>query len=416
MTSHWPLASAYGAQQRVLNIGRLLSRLGSVSFVIVPSEHEDEETRRRTESEFEVCRVIRPSPAALDKSLRLRDRLRHEFDATYMATDPYAVSQADRNAMQKLLQQYDLVWVHTIRTVNWFRFYRWPHSILDVDDLPSRTYQSAAQSGDRVARRLLDLRMAWIWHRRERMFQKRFDVLVVCSEDDRRYLGMKERIHVVPNGSPHIAPRTRVPSELLRVGFIGNCEFMPNEEGIKWFIRNVWPTIKRQFPTVQLRIVGRSSDGYLTKLGPDIVGLGWLQDPGSEIATWSAMIVPIRVGSGTRVKVAEGFARKCPVVATPLGAFGYDVHNAEEILLADNPGEFASACIRLLSGPQLGDALCERAHKKFLERWTWDSFESTLGTAVQECLARSRSVHSRQVTTAPATGGTVEIAGGSSTE
>jgi glycosyltransferase involved in cell wall biosynthesis len=164
---------------------------------------------------------------------------------------------------------------------------------------------------------------------------------------------------------------------------------MPNEDGGKWFIRDVWPIIKREFPHVQLRLVGLGSEGYLTKLGPDITGMGWLADPGGEIASWSAMIVPIKAGAGTRVKVAEGFARRCPVVATTIGAFGYDVENGREVLLADRADDFASACIRLLRNPELGEALSERAHKRFLERWTWDSFESTVGKVVQECLARS---------------------------
>ena len=158
---------------------------------------------------------------------------------------------------------------------------------------------------------------------------------------------------------------------------------MPNEEGAKWFIRDVWPMIKREFPRAQLRLVGRGSEGYLTKLGPDIVGLGWLEDPGDEIASWSAMIVPIKVGAGTRVKVAEGFARRCPVVATTIGAFGYDVENGRDVLLADRADDFASACLLLLRDPELGQALSERAHKRFLEQWTWNSFESTVGTVVR---------------------------------
>ena len=265
-----------------------------------------------------------------------------------------AISTAQK--CKQLIQQHDLVWVHTIRTANWFRIYRWPHSVLDVDDLQSSTHRSVAQSCVNPGSGLINLRRAWIWRRRERTFQERFDVMTVCSEDDRRYLGVRERIHVIPNGAHLLTVRPRAFSELPRIGLIGNCEFMPNEEGIKWFIRDVWALIKRQFPHVQLRLVGRRSDGYLTKLGPDIVGLGWLEDPGDEIATWSAMIVPIKVGSGTRVKLAEGFARKCPVVATTIGAFGYDVDNGEEILLADRADDFASACTLLLRNPQLGEA------------------------------------------------------------
>ena len=266
------------------------------------------------------------------------------------------LAKPDRAALQELIQQHDVVWVHTIRTAHWFRIYRWPHSVLDVDDLPSRQRISRRRSRAAVhVRRLLDLRMSWIWRRRERMFPDRFDVLTVCSEDDRRYLGRPERIHVIPNGAP---PPGSAPSRLFGGAkdwlSSGIAHSRPMRMGLKWFIRDVWPMIKREFPRAQLRLVGRGSEGYLTKLGPDITGLGWLEDPGDEIASWSAMIVPIKVGAGTRVKVAEGFARRCPVVATTIGAFGYDVENGRELLLADRADDFASACILLLRNPELG--------------------------------------------------------------
>jgi glycosyltransferase involved in cell wall biosynthesis len=390
VTSHWPLAPAYGAQQRVLNVGRLLNRFGDVSFVIVPSDQEDEETARQTRREFEVRSIIRPLPVAPDRPFaRLFQRFRHEFDPTYMATDPYVISEPDQIGLQELIQQHDLVWVHTIRTAQWFRIYRWPHSVLDVDDLPSRPYQLPERSGGSLIRRALDLRMSLIWQRRERMLLERFDVLAVCSEEDRRYLGSSGRIHVIPNGAHPQKARSLTCSEVPRIGLLGNCTFAPNEDGAKWFIRDVWPMIKREFPRAELRLVGRGTDGYLTKLGSDITGLGWLENPADEIASWSAMIVPIKVGSGTRVKMAEGFARRCPIVATTIGAFGYDVKNEREALLADRADDFASACILLLRNPEFGEALSERAHKRFLERWTWDSFECTVGTAIQQCIARS---------------------------
>jgi polysaccharide biosynthesis protein PslH len=390
VTSHWPLAEAYGAQQRVLNIATLLSRFGDVSFVIVPTEHEDEETLRRTQRECEVRRIIRPLLAAPAKPfVRLRERFRHELDPTYLATDPYEVSEPDRAALQRLIQQHDVTWVHTIRTADWFRIYRWPHSVLDVDDLRSRSLRLAAETAESLITRLLYLRKSWIWRRHEQISLERFDVLSVCSEDDRQYLSRPERIHVIPNGAHPLPARPRAFSELPRIGLIGNCTYMPNEDGIKWFIRDVWPKIKREFPRAQLRLVGRGSEGYLAKLGPDIVGLGWLEDPGDEIGSWSAMIVPIKVGAGTRVKVAEGFARRCPIVATTVGIFGYGVENGREVLLADRADDFASACILLLRQPELGEVLAARAHKRFLEQWTWNSFASTVGTVVQECLARS---------------------------
>ncbi|HTR22509.1 MAG TPA: glycosyltransferase family 4 protein [Terriglobales bacterium] len=196
---------------------------------------------------------------------------------------------------------------------------------------------------------------------------------------------MAERTYVLPNGSNALLVPPRSYTEPPRVGFIGNCDFMPNREGLQWFIREIWPGIKRQMPTLSLRLVGRGSDSGVAKLGPDIVGLGWVEDPGNEIASWSVMIVPIKVGGGTRVKVAEGFARKCPIVATKLGAFGYGVQNGEEILLADRAEDFASSCLRVLKNPKLGEDIAQRAHTRFLREWTWEACENPIRKAIQQC-------------------------------
>jgi len=256
-----------------------------------------------------------------------------------------------------------------------------------VDDMPSRLYTTKARAGDSLARRLLDLRMSWIWRRRERLLPQRFNAITVCSEDDRRYLGKSAGIHVIPNGSDPPVPRLPCLGS-PRIGFLGNFAFAPNAEGVEWFIRDVWPRVKRNCPLAQLRLVGRDSDGYLAKLGPDIIGRGWLEDPSEEIASWSAMIVPIKRGSGTRVKIAEAFASKCPVVATTIGAFGYEVIDGEEIFLADHADDFASACLTLLGDRKRAEAMSRKAYERFLERWTWSSFESTVGSAIEECLAR----------------------------
>jgi glycosyltransferase involved in cell wall biosynthesis len=391
VTSHWPLAPAYGAQQRVLNIGKLLAKFAEVSWVIAPSENEDEDTARRTMHEYHVRAVMRPTTStSVGLFTHPFQRLRHELDRSYIGTDNYIASASDRAKLQKLISEYDVVWMHTIRTAHWFRIDRWPHSVLDIDDLPSSAYRSRAQSNGSLQRRLNDRRMAWIWERRESSLLEQFDILAVCSEADKSCLRIAERIHVIPNGANlQPIPARRMPERPV-IGFIGNCRFTPNEHGLKWFIREVWPLVKRDMPSAQLRLVGSGSEGCLSTSGPDIVACGWLADPSEEIASWSAMIVPIKIGSGTRVKIADGFARKCPVVSTPFGAFGYDVANGGELMLADTPEDFAMACEQLIRCPSLGEGLAERAYARFLECWTWTSFQSTVETAVEQCLARTR--------------------------
>jgi glycosyltransferase involved in cell wall biosynthesis len=389
LTQHWPMAPTYGAQQRVLNTARLLSRFGRVSFVIVSIESEDKETERRTRDEFEVCRIMHPVQRRRgDLFQRLQHRLRCDLDPSYLATDQWGITDADRNTLLELIQKHDIIWIRSVTTANWCRIDRWPHSVLDADDLYSRLNLLSARNGRNLTKRLVDLRRSLIWLRREMFVISRFDVVTVCSDDDRRYLGGDERIHVIPNGFDPL-PSPRRGSSIPTLGFIGLFKYSPNVEGVRWFISDVWPLIKSELPCAQLRLVGRGSETFVTSNDAGVTGLGWMEDPTEEIALWSAMIVPINVGGGTRIKIVDGFARKCPVVSTTVGAFGYDVHDGEELLIADRAEDFASACVRLLRDPQFGEALSARAYRRFLQQWTWGSFEGSVGTVIHKCLAMS---------------------------
>lgn len=383
VTSHCPGASAYGAQIRVLNIGRILKQLGTVSLVIASSDDIDQRTLDKTRDEFEVRHIVRVKPDPLPNST---SRMRFELDPSFLNTNFSGVSESDRGIMLKMIDDYDVVWVHTIRTANEFRIYRWPHTVLDMDDVQSRVYESRTKADSGIMRSLLNYRMSYIWRQRESRLNDRFDVIGVCSENDRRYFGNDHRVQVIPNGfaRPTQIPK-RTPMVPVRFGFIGLCTYPPNREGVEWFIRDVWPMIKRNAPDARLRLVGLESDKDLPMMGPDIDGLGYLEDPGDEIATWTAMIVPIRFGGGTRIKIAEAFSRRCPVISTTMGAFGYEFRSGEELLLADSTQDFAAACLRLMTDRELAGRLSENAWRRFLGEWTWDAIGKSVAKAIQLC-------------------------------
>ena len=375
IVSHWPGAPTYGAQQRVLEIGRLLKRVGNVSLVVVDEHGYEKRSREKTEAEFNLARVVTVRSVS---SKGLRARLRHEFDAGYVS---HTADPSECQAVLNLASQHDLVWMHTIRTANLLGIYRWPHSVLDVDDIPSRVYQSSALVAASFARRVLDRRMSLIWRRREQRLAKRFDSMTVCSEDDRRYLGMNH-VRVLPNGFQRLSSVERCPTQPPRLGFIGTLRWGPNVDGVRWFCDNVWPRVKEQMPDAELRIIGEGTD-QTNGWGDKVVALGRVEEVGPEIATWSAMIVPIRTGGGTRIKVLEGFARTCPVVATKLGAFGYDIKDEEEAYIADEPDLFARRCIDLMKSPQVAEHMAAQAYRRFLKCWTWESYEDIVLAAVE---------------------------------
>ena len=127
-------------------------------------------------------------------------------------------------------------------------------------------------------------------------------------------------------------------------------------------------------------------------MGADVDLLGYLQDPTSEIETWRAMIVPIRIGGGTRVKIAHAFSRGCPVIATTLGAFGYDAVPGKHLLIADSPVRLANACLSLIQDPAKGAGIASAAWDLFVTRWTWDAIAPAVRGVVEAVLAETRGL------------------------
>jgi glycosyltransferase involved in cell wall biosynthesis len=100
--------------------------------------------------------------------------------------------------------------------------------------------------------------------------------------------------------------------------------------------------------------------------------LGFVENTALEMARWCGMIVPLHFGGGTRLKILDAFSKKCPVISTRVGAHGLKVSHQKNILLADEPEDFADQCIRLLQNPSAGQAIAEEAWKLFLAEYTWD--------------------------------------------
>jgi hypothetical protein len=312
------------------------------------------------------------------------------------AQQPYphgmAVEQQGVGRVRRAARECDLIWFYKLRTANMFPQWAWPRSVVDVDDIPSLIERSELSSDMSLSAKVATLLRMKSWQRRERLLGERFSVLTVCSKADRTYLtrlGVSAPMHVVANGyeRPATTPVRQLASP-PRLGFIGVFDHAPNAEGVHWFVRHCWPHVKREVPDARLRLVGRLTDGPLSPSGQDIDALGYLPDPNSEMATWSAMIVPVHTGAGTRGKIAHAFSQKCPVVSTPLGAYGYDPTDGQDMLLGQSPEQFADACVRAIQRPQTAADMAERAWLRFVDEWSWDAISSQVCAAARECLRR----------------------------
>lgn len=387
LCSSWPLGRSFGGQIRALHLGRALKTIGRVTIFVVSSEAGDAEAHEKTAAEFDVLPPVLPR---LSTAHGIGDKLRRAFDPCHLDVHGLVAPDEDRHRVEAAAAEHDLVWILNSRTPNILGRWRWPRTHLDIDDVPSTYLRAVAQSAPSPLQRAKALLQRRLLHRRERLFAQRFTTLSVCSEPDKAYLGGGDGIHIIPNGfsRPAITPNYNPPPGPPRLGFIGLYSYPPNEDGVQWFMRECWAQIRAAAPGVQLRLIGKGTDGPEGPRGPDVHGLGFVAEPAAEIATWSAMIIPIRLGGGTRIKIAEAFSRKCPAVSTSLGAFGYEVQNGRQLLLADAPPDFSRACVALIRNRAQAAALAETAWNDFLTRWTWDAIAPKVHRAAEDCLRR----------------------------
>src|SRR5262249_37918226 len=145
-------------------------------------------------------------------------------------------SADDQVRTNSLIDSSDLVWLMNSRTPNVLMRWHWPHSHLDIDDVPSTYLRTVAANSSTFGLKIQAGARGRLLKRREYLYRRRFTTQSVCSELDRAYLG-GDRIHVIPNGyaRPCVTPKRAPTKNPPRIGFIGLYSYAPNREGVQWF-------------------------------------------------------------------------------------------------------------------------------------------------------------------------------------
>ena len=279
---------------------------------------------------------------------------------------------------------YDLVWFTRATTFDLLGRPMLGPTIVDLDDLEDRKIEArlVIMRADANGRRLHGLGArtqarinASRWRAFQRAVASRVEQVVLCSDlDASRFSGTN--VTVVPNG--YDAPAQ--PAGKLQVGdpptilLQGALTYGPNYDAARWLVESIAPLIRERVPRVRIRLVG-DPDNSVIRLDspPDVTVVGRVESMEPELAVADLVAVPIRYGSGTRVKILEAFAHRVPVVSTTLGAEGLGLEADRQLLVADNAADFAAACIRLFEDEELLARLTDEANRTFIERYQWVS-------------------------------------------
>jgi glycosyltransferase involved in cell wall biosynthesis len=170
--------------------------------------------------------------------------------------------------------------------------------------------------------------------------------------------------------------------------FFGAINYFPNIDGVLFFEREIWPLLAASHPRARLKIVGQyPTPEVLALQGPRVEVAGVVDDLRPHLARAAAVIVPLRMGGGTRFKILEAMAMAKPVVSTAIGAEGIDSAQGRNILLADAPADFAAAVGRVLDDAGLAARMGREGRALVEERYSWDTAAKLLEAFFGEVLS-----------------------------
>ena len=399
-----------GGNIRTYHVLRYLSARHELTFLSYYGGTPDPDYERELQRQLPGAVAVCTGKRELSRAARALDYLAH-----LGAHPPYAVSRFADAKVQKKLQ-------------DWFREQRFDVAVCDFLDaavnfpgrlsIPSVLFQHnveseiwrrhAATAGNPAKKMLYRMEFRKMLGY-ERAAVRKFQHVISVSANDRSIMMQwvdADRVTVVPTGvdlaqyCPDPAKfdsTTSDPNPLAAsaplITFVGAMDWEPNVDAVEYFCSEVWPVIKAEAPQARLRIVGRNPDRRVQKwasLDASIEVTGRVPSVVEHLRQSAVVIVPLRIGGGTRLKIYEAMATAKAVVSTTVGAEGLDVHHGRDIILADDPGAFAQAVIMLLRDPEVRRRY-ENAAAETAARYDWPAIGERFSDILQS-VAKKKSL------------------------
>ncbi|WP_138733971.1 glycosyltransferase [Modestobacter excelsi] len=397
----WPARSGY--RQRLHWVVRTLAGLGTVDLLVVRDEPLADPPNPPSDVRLGRTEVVTAGYAARSSVSRALRWLLSARPRRLVGQD-WAPA---REAVQRWAEdEYDLVWFAHSPTYLALRDRLPAPHVVDLDNLESsmahlrrlgRGRRSSPRSLPRhLASAAADLLDERLWERVEERVAGAARVTVVCSELDRGRLA-GPRVAVLsngyelpdrPGGAPAPPPRSVTGGPVLL--FVGLLTYEPNRDAVAFFAQDVLPLIRVHRPDVRFRVVGHhGADLVAAVSGRGVELAGEVPDVTAELAGADLVVVPLRFGGGTRIKVLEAFAHGVPVVSTRVGCEGLDVEDGRHVLLADDPRALADSCLRLLDDADRGAVLSSHARELWQRQYRWTVIAPTVDGIVRAAVGRA---------------------------
>ena len=298
--------------------------------------------------------------------------------------DTYSRAMADTVSRLAEKERYDLVIASELDMAPYARLVSGARKVLEELEVT------------KIARRSLDephplrrLRYRLTWWKLSRYLGhllNEFDGCTVVSEPEReavmRCAPQLKKMAVIPNGVDlsFYQPADEKEMEPDSLIFTGAVSYRVNFEGLEYFTREIYPLILAERPGARLYVTGKTDPAPLERLNlrEKIVFTGYLADLRPMLRRACVNVVPLLTGGGTRLKILEGWAAGTPIVSTSRGAEGLSFEDGRHLLIADLPGQFARAALRIMSDPALRASLRENGRALVETHYGWNAIVERL--------------------------------------
>lgn len=376
--SPYPLISGHSLRTyHILKGAAQKHNVTLVTFVQLP-EHELKEDNLKHLRSF--CKAVYPFRIPVDfSSLKFASGL---FMSLF-STKPFVAEKYDVPAVRKKIREIlkkehiDLVHVDMLPlSVYINEFEKLPKILVNHNVESVRLFRWFQTESNPVKKAYLGIQYPKLQFF-ERSAMEKFDCCVVVSEKDKellRGMGVKNNIAVVPNGTDttFFKPmgREKIENSVL---WLGHMDVHTNKDAVLYFWREIFPLLQKQYPQVRMTFVGTAPPKEIadaSRKNGNIKVTGFVDDVRPYMDEAAVMIAPLRIGSGTRLKILDAMAMGKAIVSTSIGCEGLRVQDGDNILIADSPQDFADKVALLLTHNGIRHTL-EKNARALAQEYDW---------------------------------------------
>lgn len=395
ITTKSPLPINDGHSIRTYNLLKEVAKVHTVYLISFIKFKEEYHYRHELEK---IChRVVHLPVPENESALRLAISLLINI----FSFEPFVARKYHKSSMlreiNKILsaESIDLVHLDMLPLCSYLdRFYGLP-VILNEHNVESLLLRRRVSSADKYIEKVYFTGQQKRLERFEKRAVTNSTLVVTCSDDDRKILqkmAPDTRFRVVANGvDTDLYHSSGAIDEKQKVlSFIGGMNWFPNKDAIVWFDQQVFPEVIRAEPEVVLDLIGKADHHMKLEHLSNIRVHGFVDDVRMLIEKAAIVVVPIRIGGGTRLKVLEAMSMGKAIVSTSVGVEGIKVEHRKNVLLADSPSDFVSCIHELLNDTDLRQRLGQAARDLVVTEYKWQAIGSSLLVAYEEAVALCR--------------------------